>query len=937
MNVTELIHALRQLLGPEQVIDNPEQLAPYRHDWLPGDYPRPDLVVLPTRPEQIPTIVTLVCAAGLPIVARGAGTGLAGGARPLHGGVVIDMSHMNAIEQIDLANRQACVQAGLITYNLSAALAHDGWFYAPDPASWQICTIGGNIANNSGGPRCLKYGVTTNHILAVEVTLADCRQCWTGDGTATTTWHSYDITGLLVGSEGTFGIVSRALVRLTRTPEAKRVVMALFPDVVAACMAVSAILAAGYIPTALEVMDATTMLAVNLAQNANLPSSAGAALIIEIDGVIDGLDDTMSEIATLCHRHGAFELTTATTPEAQEQLWSARRSAFASFHTLAPSFYLVDTVVPRTRLPAMMAHIQRLSQHYGMPIANVFHAGDGNLHPLVLYDPGDPEQVAKTHAITGEVLKLSIDEGGAVSGEHGIGSEKCLFLPRLYSRNDLAAQAAVYHVFNPERRLNPGKVFPAHLDPLLLAQEHAARLAIPPIQASQEQIQRELTEIVGLDDIRSGNATAAFTVQGHIPQWVVWPDSTAELAAVMKTCYRYGLPVLPWGGGTRQAIGTLATPPAVVVVTRKLRRILHYEPDDLTIGVEAGMTLAELQTILAAYHQRFPIIMTTSNQSTLGGLVATATDSPLQTGYGALRDLVLGLTVVQVDGTVIHIGGQVVKNVSGYDLPKLFVGSYGTLGIITEVRLRTFPQPPATVTLVTDFPAIARLNQFLNELTGTHLCPVAVEIVTASHATGEIRAVVQFEGHPAACTRSVSECAALATRCGANSIQIEDGDQADHWAPIVRLASIPTESSTWPIRMAVLPAQFSTALTELLHYASQVQLVAEIAGRPYKGIIYGHLRGTVGAVARLLEALLEHWPHTQIPAGFLPPELEVARWGHSPVIPIAELSHRLKQAFDPYWRLNHRLWPFYDRSTSEGMLMNGEEGCYPPTSPSPYQ
>lgn len=423
-----------------------------------------------------------------------------------------------------------------------------------------------------------------------------------------------------------------------------------------------------------------------------------------------------------------------------------------------------------------------------------------------------------------------------------------------------------------------------------------------------------MTEIVGLEDICPGDATAAFTVQGHTPQGVVWPDSTEELAAVMKTCYRYGLPVLPWGGGTRQAIGTLAIPPAVVVVTRKLRRVLHYNPDDLTIGIEAGLTLAELQTILAAHHQRFPLIMPTADHSTVGGSVATATDSPLQEGYGTLRDLVLGLTVVQVDGTVIHTGGQVVKNVSGYDLPKLFTGSYGTLGIIAEVRLRTFPQPPAIVTLIADFPTIAGLNQFLNELTGTHLCPVAVEVVTDSPAVGEIRAVVQFEGHPAACTRSVNECAALATTHGANSIRIEDDDQAYLWTPIVRLASIPTATTTWPVRMAVLPAQFGTALAELLHYAGEVQLMAEIAGRPYKGIIYGHLHGTVEAVARLLYTLLEHWPHTQIPAGFLPPDLEPLRWGYPPATTIAALSHRLKQAFDPYWRLNHRLWPFYNHS-----------------------
>ncbi|MFV9503432.1 MAG: FAD-binding oxidoreductase [Oscillochloridaceae bacterium umkhey_bin13] len=265
--------------------------------------------------------------------------------------------------------------------------------------------------------------------------------------------------------------------RLTRSPEANRVALALFPDVVQACAAVSAILAAGHLPTALEVMDATTMRAVNLAQGANLPEQAGAALIIEIDGVQEGLDADLAELVALCRDHSAFAIETATSPEAQERLWSARRSAFASFHTLAPSYYLVDTVVPRTRLPAMMAHVQQLSLQYGLPIANVFHAGDGNLHPLVLYDPADPDQVAKAHAITTAVLAQSITEGGAVSGEHGIGSEKQDFLAHLYGPAELAAQALVYAIFNPEDRLNPGKVFPRGIEPLALAATRQADAA----------------------------------------------------------------------------------------------------------------------------------------------------------------------------------------------------------------------------------------------------------------------------------------------------------------------------------------------------------------------------------------------------------------------------------------------------------------------------
>jgi D-lactate dehydrogenase (cytochrome) len=471
----QLLDALRALCGPAAVIADAEALRPYSHDWIPGDYRLPDAVVRPSAPEQIPQIVALAAAAGLPIVARGAGTGLAGGARPRQGGLVLSTAALTQIERVDLANRAALVQPGLITYELSAALADAGWFYAPDPASWKLCTIGGTIANNSGGPRCLKYGVTTNHVLGLELTLHDGRSLWTGDGVQDAA--GYDLTGLVVGSEGTFGVVGRALLRLTRAPEANRVAMALFADTVAACSAVSAILAAGQLPTALEVMDGTTMLAVNRAQGAGLPAEAGAALIVELDGVNDGLDEALAECVAICRGHGAIDVRTARTADEQERLWAARRSAFASFHTIAPSYYLVDTVVPRTRLPAMMAHVTQLSAEHGLPIANVFHAGDGNLHPLVLYDPADPAQVAKAHAITAAVLAQSIAEGGAVSGEHGIGVEKQAFLARLYGPAELEAQAAVYAVFNPLDRLNPGKVFPQDTHPLELAARQRARLA----------------------------------------------------------------------------------------------------------------------------------------------------------------------------------------------------------------------------------------------------------------------------------------------------------------------------------------------------------------------------------------------------------------------------------------------------------------------------
>jgi D-lactate dehydrogenase (cytochrome) len=922
MYLTELTAALRQFLGADAVLDTPELCAPYRHDWIPGDYPLPDLVVLPTHPDQIPTIVQLAQRAGVPIVARGAGTGLAGGARPLQGGLVIATTWLTAIEAVDLPNRQARVQPGLITYDLSAALAPQGWFYAPDPASWQMCTIGGNIANNSGGPRCLKYGVTTNHVLAVGVTLHDGRSFWTGDGISVYAWGGYDLTGLIVGSEGTFGIVNRALVRLTRAPEANRVALALFRDVVAACAAVSAILAAGHLPTALEVMDATTMLAVNRAQQAGLPEEAGAALIIEVDGVNDGLDAAIGEIAAICQAQGSLQLRTATSAEEQARLWAARRSAFASFHTIAPSYYLVDTVVPRTRLPAMMAHVQRLSAEYALPIANVFHAGDGNLHPLVLYDPANPEHVAKAHAITAEILTLSIAEGGAVSGEHGIGVEKQDFLAQLYGPAELAAQAALYALFNPQNRLNPGKIFPAGVDPLALAAARAEALAHEPLPYVPALLRRELADLLGADAVLYGAAAAAYAVQGMSPDCVALPGSLEALAAAMATCQRNGATVVPWGGGTQQALGALAEAPHVVISTQRLKGVLHYDPNDLTIGVAAGTTLAELQTLLAEHNQQFPLDVAAAEQTTLGGLVATAAIGARSLGYGTLRDLVLGLTIVQADGTILRLGGQVVKNVSGYDLLKLFIGSQGTLGIIAEVRLRTFPCAPATTSLLAGFTSVLGLHAFLADLAATSFRPTAVAYVDASvlaqaGVAGICGVAVRFEGSAVACTRQVQASMTLATQQQAHALLIEDAAAGALWAQIVAQTAFPTESTTWQLRSAVLPADFCAAVQDLSAAATAHDLALTLGGQPLHGLIVAHLTGRMAQVVALHQHLLRRWPHTQIAAGSLPAEHEALRWGAPASMPVRELNAQIKHTFDPHDQLNRGR---YLRGVSTPML-----------------
>ncbi|MCU0490821.1 MAG: FAD-binding oxidoreductase, partial [Chloroflexaceae bacterium] len=708
MEKPELIAALRAILPPEAVIDDPDALQPYRTDWIGVDVGDLDVAVLPADGEEVVEVVRLALAAGLPLVARGAGTGLAGGARPKRGGVVVGTARMQQVEGVDVANRRALVQPGLINYEFSEGLKPLGYFFAPDPASWKMCTLGGNFANNSGGPRCMKYGVTTNHVLALELAMHDGRLLWTGDGIQDSA--GYDLTGLVIGSEGTFGLITRAMVKLTRLPEANRVVLALFHDIVTACEVVSAVLAAGLLPTALEVMDGTTMLAVNRAQNAGLPEEAGAALIIEVDGVEEGLDDMLAEITGICRQHGAIRLQAAASAEEQERLWSARRSAFASFHTIAPAYHLVDTVVPRTRLPAMMAHVKRLSAEYGLPIANVFHAGDGNLHPLVLYDPADAEQTHKAHAITAEVLKLSIAEGGTVSGEHGIGVEKQDYLATIFTEAELQAQAAVYAIFNPNDSLNPAKVFPKGHAPLALAAAHRARLAHADgrPETGDRSLQSPISNLQSLIVPQSLDELSEALRAAHAAGAIVTTSYSTDQAqsSIVKSASRR-----PYG--QRQSASPEAPPEPVEglvegsISLAALNRVLHYNPDDLTISVEAGMTLAALQALLARHGQMLPLDGPLPETTTIGEVVANGWDGPRRLGYGLPRDMVLGLTVVQVDSTVLRFGGQVVKNVSGYDMVKLFVGSRNTLGVIAAVSLRVYPQPQTEATLLAQFPSRA--------------------------------------------------------------------------------------------------------------------------------------------------------------------------------------------------------------------------------------
>jgi len=456
-----MIERLQRIVGMKSVFHESGDLLVYEYDGsVDGvvDTARPAAVVLPTTPQQVADVVKLANEAGLPVVPRGAGTGLSGGAVAQTGGIVIALTRMDRVLEFDREDGTALVEPGVINLELSESTLSDGYFFAPDPSSQRACTIGGNVAENSGGPHCLKYGVTTNHILGLEVVLPDGRIAWLGGnhlGTA-----GYDLTGTMVGSEGLLGIVTKALVRLTPSPEATTVMLAAFGDVETASEAVSRVIGAGIVPAALEMMDALTIEAVEPQYHAGYPMDAGAVLLIEIDGISEDVADTAREIELICQESGASEVRIATEKIERDLLWKGRKMALAAMGRLSPNYYLHDTVVPRTKLPATLKRVEAISAEFGLRIANVFHAGDGNLHPLMLFDRHKPGDVERVLGASHEILSYCVEVGGALSGEHGIGTEKRDYMTLVFTGEDLAAMAGIKNSFDPRGLFNPEKLFP---------------------------------------------------------------------------------------------------------------------------------------------------------------------------------------------------------------------------------------------------------------------------------------------------------------------------------------------------------------------------------------------------------------------------------------------------------------------------------------------
>ncbi len=692
------LETLPQILNSGQVITHPVELIAYERDgtMVRG---RPQGVVLPHSLDDVVRIVHWAAEHHIPLVARGAGTGLSGGAVAERGGVIVSFARMNRILQFDRAGSLVVAEPGATNQTLDEAVKKQGLYFPPDPSSGRSATIGGNIAENSGGPHCFKYGVTTNYVNGLQVVLSDGRVVHLG-GPAVD-YPGYDFISLLTGSEGTLGLITAATLRLMRNPPAVKTMMAAFDSVEEAGNAVSAVIARGLMPATMEMMDQKIMTIIEAYVHVGLPVEAGAALIIEVDGYPESLDAQMDEVVTLLRQHNARELRVTQTPEEREKLWYGRKSAFGAIARLAPAYYVLDGTVPRSQLGAALVGVNRICNALDLRVGNVFHAGDGNLHPLVLIeDPDDSGLLERVHEAGRQIMQLCLELGGSITGEHGVGIEKRDYMTLMYDHGELSAMWDIKRVFDPVELFNPGKVLP----PLPIV----------------------------------SNPAGEPTSQSSAPETPFAATSASEVAESLRAWMSEGRTVYIHGAGSK------FVPPldngAAILTTQAMRGISKYAVEDLYVTVHAGTSLVELQTELERDGMWVPLVSPWAT-STLGGILASNFNAPLRMRYGAIRDLILAATMVLPDGRIIRIGRPVVKNVAGYDLHRLFVGSYGTLGVITEATLRLFPQPRARGSLFVPCDTLSEALQCTAQLLPVCLIASALLLChrcTAPAEVGEI-------------------------------------------------------------------------------------------------------------------------------------------------------------------------------------------------------
>jgi len=723
--VDDLINNLSAIVGRENVLSRPDELLVYECDGLPQHKHRPRAVVFPSSTEETAAIMRELARANVAFTPRGAGTGLSGGALALNSGVVIELARMRKILSIDPEKRIAVVQPGVVNLNVSKAVAPYGLYYVPDPSSQPTCTIGGNIAESAGGIHCLKYGTTTDHVLGLRVVLAG------GEIVDLGGVEGYDLLGTFIGSEGTFGIATEATLRLAQSPPAVRTLLAEFLEVNDASHAVSAIIAAGVMPAALEMMDREIIRAVEASVfAAGLPPDAGAALLIELDGIEAGLDDEAEKVKSICMEYGARSCRYARDEAERKKLWAARKGAFGAIGRISPDSMIQDAVVPRSRLPQVLNAAYAIAAKYQLRIANVFHAGDGNLHPLICFDSRFPEEVRRVKEAGRELMEVCVAAGGTITGEHGVGLDKRELLPLVFSDADMDAMLRVRAAFDPQGLCNPGKIVPL-LRGCGEAKVEFSGKGTKESERREEEFSPPLHRTDSFAPLRETHPTKSLAqivgdvnISSHNGTITVSPASAEEISEILRLASAEHWTVMTVGG-----MGWIKLTANLIVNTTRLNEIIEHEPADLIAIAQAGVTLTDFNAKLAENGQWLPLDPPDDGRSTLGGVVATGIGGPQQFGYGRPRGSVIGMKVVLADGSMIKAGGRVVKNVAGYDLCKLFTGSYGTLGIITELNFKLRPRPAREATVIARG-SIEDLRTGMRAILDKRLFPVAMEIVS---------------------------------------------------------------------------------------------------------------------------------------------------------------------------------------------------------------
>jgi len=691
MMESRLLSGLRRLVGERFAACGPTDLEVYGYDASLAAG-KPAAVVFPANTQETADVVRLATAERIPYVVRGSGTNLSGGSVPLQGGVVLCLSRMRRILSMDLSRRCAVVQPGVTNLELQNALGPQGFFFAPDPASQKVSTLGGNVAENSGGPHCLKYGVTENHVLGLELVLPR------GDvvrlGGPALDPPGYDLCGVIVGSEGTLGIVTEITVRILPIPEAVTTLLAVYDSVADAAASVSGIIAAGIVPATLEMMDGPVMRAVEESFACGYPLDAAAVLIIEVDGPAAGLQAQAEKIRRICVAKGSRQVREAKDQVERGLLWAGRRGAFGAVGRLAPSYLVADCTVPRTALPLALAQVQAVAGRYGLEHGNVFHAGDGNLHPLLFFDSRDSDQLARVHHACWEIMESCVALGGTITGEHGVGVEKKEAMRLVHSENDLEVHRALRRAFDPDDLCNPGKVIP------------------PPGDF------RPWHDV----DVHTGPLGPELS-----------PESAEEACEMVRRAITDHRALLPLGGGGMAHFGNTVSGDPLLLASTKLAALGSHDPDNQVVTVGAGMRLDHLQEILAAHGQWLPIRPPMPEGATLGGMTALGACGPERLRNGGPADLLLGLRFVSGKGDLVCAGGKVVKNVAGYELTRLLVGSAGTLGFITELTFRV-SQLPEDRCVVTAHGTLEAAASCAALLLRSQLEPTFITAVPASEA-----------------------------------------------------------------------------------------------------------------------------------------------------------------------------------------------------------